>query len=225
MIRISITTFFLLMTLIVCGCDFPFFPRTGAPSAASTLRRTPAGVKDQLVKAYESRRIDLYKDLFSQEGDFRFYVSENYSVEFRVKPYAQLPEKVGGDIKNIDTTKLYYYWNYDGEVRRHERMFSVASDIKFTNPFIFSLSEAIFTVREKLDTVVTTASDSVTVDIRRILDTTNVEFKLWGGEITITLEDTTYLVDIGLQNIYLKRDKNNPLLWVISKWFDLGIAQ
>ena len=62
------------------SCYNPFFPPLGLPvnNNGSTLRSTPQGVIQQLNNAYNNKDIDLYKDLFSQQQDFRFYVAPSF---------------------------------------------------------------------------------------------------------------------------------------------------
>jgi hypothetical protein len=64
-------------------------------------------------------------------------------------------------------------------------------------------------------------------------DTTSVEIILRGGSLTISqpvqydadgypFQNQISAPDIKEQVFYLERDPQNPALWVIAKWFDLG---
>jgi hypothetical protein len=195
------------------ACNNPFFPKTGQPLKMDTGRQTPGGVIQQLYRAYETRQINLFMDLFSPTKDFRFYVSPSFETEYDLK-YGS------SNIENIDSGLSYAYarvqrasyWTYDEEIQIHNNMFSLAMTIEFTErpQPVDSNSIRYFTGpngTEYAEVVVRNGILQITAPTPydRVVD----DFK----------------VDIGVQVYYLEKDPQNPSLWVIAKWFDLGTAQ
>jgi hypothetical protein len=199
--------------LLACSIN-PFFPPSGEPLKGDIGRTTPAGTIAQLFRAYETRQINLFMDLFSATKDFRFYVSPSFAAD-----YAKSHGSV--NIETIDPAFQYvrgrgitqaYYWTYDEEIQIHNNLFTQAVDIGFS---IYP---------QPIDT------NTITY-LRGPPDSTYyTEVVVRGGEMVIRVStgDMTaidYKVDIGEQVFYLEKDPQNPSLWVIAKWFDLGTAQ
>jgi hypothetical protein len=94
----------------------------------------------------------------------------------------------------------YYYWKFDDEIRSHEKMFRSATQISFS----------------PRPTVNTIAQDSLTAEVH-ISSGGVMNITANGGEINVD-------VDMGEQKFLLIKDPSDPNLWVISRWFDLGVA-
>jgi hypothetical protein len=206
---------FLAVCLNLAACSFnPFFPPTGEPQTGSIGRSTPAGTVAQVFRAYETRQINLYRDLFSPEKDFRFYVSPSFQED-----YAR--SRGSSNIETIDQAFQYvrglgitqaYYWTLDEEVQIHNNLFTQAVEITFS--------------------VYPQPIDTNTISYVRGPDGKEyAEVVSRGGTMNISVKTEfdrilyVYVVDIGEQVFYLERDPLDPSLWVIAKWFDLGTAQ
>jgi hypothetical protein len=204
----------LLLGALVCGCFDPFFPTTGIPNSAGVGRSTPAGTVQQLFTAYETRQINLFIDLFSPTKDFRFYVSPSFQAD-----YAR--ERAGATLETIDSMFSYvrrvkgisqmYYWTYDDEIEIHDNLFTQAMDISL-NP----LPQAIDT-----NAINYFSAPDGTLYAEVIVRGGEFQIRVSTGDQTVT----DYFIDIGEQAFYLKKDPQNQSLWVIAKWFDLGILQ
>jgi hypothetical protein len=204
---------FCCLGLLSC-CDNPFFPRTGEPLTGNAGRKTPAGVIEQLYRAYETRQLSLYLDLFSKRGDFRFYVSPAFEADY-------VSTTTNANVELIDSSFSYayihvrdkraYYWSYNEEIQKTSKLFSQAIDIHFTQTpqAIDTASIVYFRAQDGMD-----YAEVVTRD----------------GQMDITVSSdqeyfvNDYILDMGVQVFYLTRDPNDPALWVIAKWFDLGTA-
>jgi hypothetical protein len=192
------------------ACRNPFFPLTGMPDplSVSTLRATPAGVIEQLKKAYEEKRRDLYIDLFPLSGSFRFYVSPQFRSTYQSLPIYNDNLKEARDtlLKNIGNDSYYYYWPQDIEIQAHKKLFDKAVSIVFSVPPIVNPGDFNYIVNSHGDT-------------------TNVEMLMTDGEIHIIWNDPDVgyveeVIEIDKQVFYLERDASN--LWVIRKWYDFG---
>jgi hypothetical protein len=214
--RIALIAAFACM--IFLSCFNPFFPPSGLPPVItnkpvnSYLRSTPQGVVQQLINAYEKKDINQYKDLFSAQQDFRFYVAPNFTSPHVVKT-CELVDSMCYEIisKGLPCA---YYWTYTQEMISHTNLFEQADEISLMiNPI-----------------------DNQ--DVRYITngnrETTNVEIVLRGGRLDIAepvqydsdgnpYQDHIIAEDIGEQVFYLEHDPQNAALWVIYKWFDLGL--
>ena len=209
-----------LVSVFTCGaclsCDNPFFPPLGIPpknngSANSYLRSTPQGVVQQLVNAYDKKDINQYKDLFSSQQDFRFYVAPGFTSSHVVKT-CELVDSICHEIISKGLTCMYY-WTYTQEMISHANLFEQAYEI-YLNVSPPSNQDIRYT---------TNGSG----------ETTNVEVILRGGSMDITepiqyfsdgssYQNHDQVDDIGEQVFYLERDPQNPALWVIYKWFDMS---
>jgi len=200
---------------LFCGCFNPFFPPTGVPLSVDIGRSTPAGTVEQLFRAYQTRQINLFMDLFSPSKDFRFYVSPSFQADYA--------KERGGSatLETIDSMFSYvrqtlgitemYYWTYDDEIQLTNNMFTQAADIGYS--------------------VDPQPIDTNAINYFKAPDGTQyAEVVVRGGELEIQVNtgDLTmvdYYIDIGVQVYYLEKDPVNPSLWVMAKWFDLGTAQ
>jgi hypothetical protein len=202
-----------VMFFLACSIN-PFFPPSGEPLKGDIGRTTPAGTIAQLFRAYETRQINLFMDLFSASKDFRFYVSPSFAAD-----YAKSHGSV--NIETIDPAFQYvrsrgitqaYYWTYDEEIQIHNNLFTQAVDIGFT------------VYPQPIDTnTITYIHGPDGTDYAEVVSrggALSIQVKMeWSGTVT------EYKVDIGEQVFYLEKDPQNPSLWVIAKWFDLGTAQ
>ncbi|MBN1130862.1 MAG: hypothetical protein JXA71_17875 [Chitinispirillaceae bacterium] len=196
----------LIAALLVTACQIPFFPRVGTPDPLPPLRSTPSGVINQLIKAYEQKRIDLFEDLFPREKTFRFYVSPSFKAIYQTRPYGTIEPEPRDTLLHYTTeSSTYYYWGHDQELQSHKRLFSRAESIVFKVKPIVSPGKFRYLVNDSGDT-------------------TNVELLMENGEITIkvTISGYTdeYPIWIDKQVFFLERDSKN--LWVIRKWYDFG---
>jgi len=203
----------LLIFLFYCSNN-PFFPKTGEPLTKNIGRTTPWGTIDQLFRAYETRNINLFMDLFSPAKDFRFYISPSFESDY-------LRTRSNVNRETIDTSLIYiksrgitqaYYWTYDEEIKIHNNLFSSAIEIGYsvypqpidTNNIVYIHTQEGIKYAE-----VVVRSGMLLIRVKTEWDKTVID----------------YFVDIGEQVFYLERDPQNPSLWVITKWFDLGLTQ
>ncbi len=199
------------LCLLLHGCFDPFFPQTGEPQTAGIGRSTPAGTIQQLFTAYETRQIGLFMDLFSPLKDFRFYVSPSFQADYAKEHGDALLETIDSMfsyVREVKGISQMYYWTYDDEIEIHENLFADAIDISLqVNP-------------QPIDTNA--------INYFKAPDGTQyAEVIVRDGEFLVRVNtgDQTvadYYVDIGEQVFYLEKDPQNPSLWVIAKWFDLG---
>ena len=177
----------------------------------ATLRSTPQGVIQQLNNAYNNLDIDLYKDLFSQQQDFRFYIAPTFDSCTHIVS-CEIVDSTCYEILSKEGLTCLNYWTYTQEMESHTSMF------------------------EKAEEIYLKISPLNNQDIRYITngsgETTEVEVILRGGSLNITenvvdengysFQNVDELGDIKEQVFYLERDPQNSALWVIKKWFDLG---
>ena len=198
--RLRYTAGFLIS--ILCACFDPFFPPTGTPDRAPSLRSTPDGVFTQLINSYESQDLLLYENLFPVAKTFRFYVAPNFVTSYNsgTRPYVNPPEVADTLLIYINAYPYYYYWTQDVEIQSHKNLFTKAASINFTQ--------------------------KPSMQYRAILDakgdTTNYEVLMTNGEIVIvtTSPADEYTIEIEKQVFLLERDTDK--LWVIRKWYDFG---
>jgi hypothetical protein len=178
------------------------------PLRTVSLRSTPAGVIDQLVKAYEEQRIDLYTDLFPASGSFRFYVSPQFVSTFQSMPFYNdnLREVRDTLLRYIGNDPYYYYWTQDIEVQAHRNLFSQAISINFSEQPNVNPGDFNYIVNSHGDT-------------------TNVEMLMTGGQINIIWSTPENgfeedVIEVDKQVFFLEKDAHN--LWVIRKWYDFG---
>jgi hypothetical protein len=200
----------LVIIAFSCACRNPFFPPTGAPSETGGRRDTPANVIRQLISSYQLRNIYLFNDLISP--NYRFYVSTAFT-EYQGTPGAVYEDIADTAFTYVEQGGRYYYWTGDAEKKVHQNMFESASTIKFNTRPYSNENSYVYTVKVTTDSLGHTT-----------FDTTNVEIEMLNGEIEITLEaKQSYFINIQKQMFYLERDPVDRSLWVIAKWFDLGI--
>ncbi len=200
-----------LLLIANLSCDSLFLPQTGVPEEAPSLRATPQGTIEQLIRAYEDKRIDLFIDLLPKNKTFRFYVSPDYSAAYVASkgPDATL-ERVDSQYCYVKAGS-YYYWGYDDEIARHRNLFSLAQEINFTELPIVDPRDFRYTV---------TAEN----------ETTMVEVKMTAGELCIDLPDQIYCTQReGQMQVFLLERETGTVpeekLWVIRNWFDLNTIQ
>jgi hypothetical protein len=226
-----------LCALAAVACDNPFFPPTGTPSATVKLRDTPQGVIDQLIISYESRRIDLFNDLLSPSGGYKFYVAKSYQTEYvQGGNHAHLLDVIDSARYHFVPRGDYYYWGYNEEIEKHKRIFSIIHSMRFDPRPVYKPDCApgdtetcfVYTIEETVETLTVKTETGQRTVINEVFDTVAVEVPLIGGKLDITGRDPStqydfsYQVDLGMQVFYLVRDPADSLLWVIDKWFDLG---
>jgi hypothetical protein len=170
------------------------------------LRQTPQGVINQLIKSYENRNINLFSDLFSPAGTYKFYISNSYAPEYSASHTGILPETIDSPLVADILPGPYYWWGYADEIKKHQKLFETADEIQFTSlPAI--------------------PPSGITYTVSAANETTYATVILRDGEFIITASQ--YLsepVDVAIEEqvFYLARDPSDPSLWVIDKWFDLG---
>ncbi len=206
----------LIVFIASLSCFNPFFPPTDTPPVSNTLRDTPQGIIKQLLDAYQKKDIYLYRDLFSEDQDFRFYVYPGFSSD-HVKKTCEKVDSLCQYILSKGLTCLNY-WTYTEEMISHSGLF---------NP-------------DRTEQIRLTFSSINPGDIRYIVnsihETTNVEIVVRNGSLSV--DGKTYIGDdgyptqeqytvdeIGEQVFYLEKDPQNRKLWVIEKWFDLKAIQ
>jgi hypothetical protein len=204
--RFLLCSLALLMMGIFISCENPFLPPTGKPDKTFSPRSTPEGVLKQLIEAYESKRIDLYEELLSDS--FQFYVAPSFISSYQAKYDYDFE---GADsMLSFTTGSKFYYWTKAEEVESHRKLFS-NDDGKNKEIRFRSAPELTST--------------------RSYGDSAYIEMMIIGGELEIQLSTTgaviqtvEYTISIEKQVFLLERDKRNPKLWVIRKWYDLSNA-
>lgn len=201
----------LLPCLLLISCDLLLFPQTGLPEKALSLRATPQGTIEQLIRAYEDRRIDLFTDLLPDNKTFRFFVSPDYSAAYVASrgPDAMI-ERVDSQYQYVKAGS-YYYWGHETEIAKHRNLFSMAEDIEFTEQPIIDPKDFRYTIDEQGET-------------------THVEVKMTSGELCIGLSHEIFCTDKeGQMQVFLLERENDRFsdekLWVIREWFDLNSIQ
>lgn len=192
--------------LISLSCENPFFPDTGTPQKTFSFRSTPEGVLKQLILSYESKRLDLYKELLSDS--FQFYVAPSFISSYATK-YVYEFEGADPNLTFVSGTK-FYYWTKKEEEESHRKLLQdgdgKVKEIRYIS------SPVVSKIRYK------------TIDN----DTVNVEMMITGGELLIQLSSMLltreYLIAIEKQVFWLERDKTDDKLWVIRKWYDMSNA-
>ena len=195
----------MICMLITAACRNPFLPPTGVPvNFNNEMRSTPQGVINQLIDAYENRQIDLYEDLFPRDGSFRFFVAPVY-YDSEGEKYRQFSEAGDPRLQFISQNDSYYYWEQDGEIERHARLFSRTLDIQFLmKPFI--------------------------AEIRKFVDNGDSlsELKVTGGLLEISYYksiDTIQVFSTEPKEQVFLLSKDDEDLWVISKWYDFSVGK
>ena len=192
--------------VIFCFCRNPFLPETGTPIDIRTpeQRSTPQGVVDQLIESYESRRIDLFKDLLPVNGSFQFFIAPNFFNDYVAK-YQQLSEARDERLQFIGQSEYYYYWTQTEEVEGHDRLFSQAERIEFIDK---PALESIRAFTDKGDSVAEVLLTGGNLQIGRWIDVDTVEL------FTVPIERQVFL---------LEKDAKN--LWIIRKWYDFSTGE
>mgnify|MGYP006282643101 CR=1 FL=1 len=212
---------------LAVSCENPFFPPTDDPVGNKGLKRsTPRGVVEQLIRAYETMQFELFKDVFAPDSvdrEFRFYVAPSFALEKLGRGEKLSSEDIRQDEFAFVDPGTYHYWNLDGELARHERLFSQVSDIRFTaRPVDDSIVYTVSTTVETLGTGVGSGDTIYYIWEKR--DTTRVEILV--EESRMSIDHTSWSrpmeFELGPQVFCLSRDPSEPELWVIHRWFDLG---
>ena len=190
-------------------CDM-LLPPTGFPEEGPSPRSTPRGTIEQLFRAYEDKRIDLFTELLPKNGTYRFFISPEYSTSYTGTDAVM--ERIGdeSEYKYVNAGS-YHYWGQESELAKHRRMFNAANvTIEFTE--YPDIDEGNFRYRVNDEN-----------------DTTHVELKTMYGELCIG-RDTLYCTqkDGQMQVFLLEREedgKTGNKLWVIRDWFDLDYVK
>ncbi|MDR0331521.1 MAG: hypothetical protein LBH93_07435 [Chitinispirillales bacterium] len=194
------------LTTLALSCDTLLLPPTGKPEEGPSLRSTPKGTIEQLFRAYEEKRIDLFTELLPKNGTYRFFISPDYGGAYAA---AHSTDAVIARIEDSQYTYVksgsYYYWGQESEIAKHRRLFSRAASIEFTEEPIIDES---FTYKVSAD------------------NDTAVEVRLTAGELCIEARDTLFCTQKeGQSQVFLlEREadrKTGDRLWVIKDWFDL----
>ena len=183
------------MVLVKISCNSPFFParpQTDRPIELVDPRNSPAGVINQLFKAYEYRNIGLYTSLLT--SDFRFYVAQGIgSTKFEPKQDT-MPDTF---MTNVPRSNSFSYWEYDVEVKSTSNMFSQTIYIEVDQYFI---NEPEYHSDSLAEVMVTNLSLDILKDI-------NEEYKIENQPQVFVLK---------------RFEQNGSKIWLIWKWYDLG---
>jgi hypothetical protein len=165
-------------------------------------------VIEQLKNAYVYKRIDLFEDLFPEDGSYRFYMSHRLEDELRLTNPNLPSEQYDAQFFYVPAG-TYYYWNSDDEIRGHTRLFSDAHLIALTG---YEVHPDLFRYHRS------PSGDTIGVEV--LMEGGELKVEVWveGDVITATI----YTATIERQVFYLVKDPKNN--WVIAKWFDLGTA-
>jgi hypothetical protein len=198
-----------LAALIAFSCDTIFLPPVGTPEDGPSIRSTPRGTIEQLFRAYEDKRIDLFTELLPKNGTYRFFISPDYSDAYAAthSTEAIIARVEEGEYAFVRAGS-YYYWGHERELAKHRRLFRMADVIEFTEYPI--INERDFRYR---------------IDPNG--DTTHVELRAMAGELCIGFRDTLYCTqkEVQMQVFLLEREvdrRTGNKLWVIKDWFDLN---
>ena len=198
----------LLPLLLILSCDTLFLPSAGSPEEGPAIRSTPRGTIEQLFRAYENKRIDLFTELLPKNGTFRFFISPDYTADYTAMPNTDaIIARVEEPEYEYVRAGTYYFWDHESELAKHRRLFRMAGAIEFTEyPLI---DERDFRYRESGN------------------GDTTVEVRMMGGELCISARDTLYCTpkDRQVQVFLLEREvdrRTGNKLWVIRDWFDLN---
>lgn len=195
--------YFLLIYTFFLSCKNPFFPPSGEPQEihSKSLRDTPQGVIEQLIQSYESRRIDLFKDLLPEDGSFKFFVAPDFFNDYLTK-YQKLSETRDERLKLIGQYEYYYYWTQDAEIESHTRLFSQAASIRFIGRPVVENIRKFTNSNDSLAELLVTGG---ILEIGRYIDVDTIEV------FTVNISRQVFLVG-----------KDSKALWVILKWYDFS---
>jgi len=186
---------------MLCMCRNPFFPEVGIPDkpVGNGLRASPQGVLDQLIKSYESKQIELFKDLFPEDGSFRFFVAPDFYSDG--SPKYLLTEPRDTLLYNLETSDYYYYWPQTVEIEKHSKLFGPDIAIDFIDrPALASVRKFMVDGDSAAELLVTGGTLRLT---RTLID---------------TIEIYTSLID--KQVMLIKKGKD--ALWTLNKWYDFS---
>jgi hypothetical protein len=202
-----------IVAIIAAGCGSPFFPDTGPPLNEQTSRATPEGVVQQLVKSYESRRIDLFEELMYSEQDFRFYVELDLDVSGFTKIMIDRTETV--DL-NSDYFQdgAYVFLTYSEEKLVHQKMFQQATSIFFDERLEVVSVEYLRSLGGG-----GSVSDSANAGFA-VVRTDNASIRITADIIKQLYNGEAWSFPVGKQVFYLKKDMDG--LWRILFWFELA---
>ncbi len=197
--RYNSLLFFLLLLLSV-SCENPFLPPvpdTNRPLEVVDPRKSPVGVINQLIKAYEYRNIGLYSSLLA--SDFRFYVASGFANTEMQYDGPLNSEKPDTFMEYIDDkSSAFYYWEATAEVASTRNMF---------------------------DRTISIEVDQYQIDAPRYhCDSLYAEVKVSNLLLDITIDiGYEYKIINQPQVFVLKRiELKGSKIWVIWKWYDLG---
>lgn len=202
--RITLLVFILF--IFFPGCFNPFFPKTDVPLSGTYLTSLD-GVIRQLVKSYESNRLDLFKDLFDNQQQFRFYIQSTTAIDTTLH-HIPTTRKVYLKEDYIPIGN-YMYLDYSEEMRVHTNLLATDNEIIFTTALRILKKDYIIIVT---DTATDTIAGIIHTDKAKITITSEVLLKALGKR--------TVEFPIGEQVFYCQRDQNN--LWRIKFWYELN---
>jgi hypothetical protein len=198
---------------VLVSCGSPFFPDTGPPNQGQELRETPEGAVGQLVKSYESRRLDLFEELLYSEQDFRFYIPDDP----RVLDSLQKISKDRRDYVDLNSDYVregnYVYLTYSEELAIHEHLFQQARDIEFVLPLSVINVEYLNSLGGS-DQV----SDSTGAQLAMVR-TNNASIRIAADVVLSVYHEEAHEFPVGKQVFYLRKDSEG--LWRILYWFEL----
>lgn len=196
---ISLLFFALLLFLVSCeNSFFPPVPETSRPLEVVDQRKSPIGVINLLIKAYEYRNIGLYTSLLT--NDFRFYVASGFDQMVERNFKGELTsDKPDTFIQNIrDKSKTFFFWDSVAEVSSTRKMFDQTISIEIDG---YQIDAPIY------------HCDSLYAEVR-----------VSGLMLDIMVRNGfEYKIENEPQIFILKRvDLNGAKIWLIWKWYDLG---
>lgn len=236
----------LLFTLLWVSCDNPFLPPIGEPIESFSLgssRATPEGAIEQLLLAYESRRLETFIVVLNP-ATFRFYIP--------VSVASQLDKIDGSRIETVrDSTFLpwwngseYVYLSFAEERRIHQNLFSQADELSFVvkpqktakrvfetiigydTTFGFDTLHGCGDASDCVQSGTLRSQDTIVADtlITALLDTPLVVLEYSPSELMVRASRwgrTAQSFELGRQVFYLARDPAG--LWEIRRWYELDL--
>jgi len=203
--------------LLTAGCGSPFLPETGVPQREQSFRRTPKGVVQQLVYAYENRRLDLFQDLLYSKSDFRFYVEPDPVI---LAGFHSINTGQTEDVclrHSFILDGKYTFLTYNQEIDIHRNLFNEAEQISFYDQALNVDTVQYFLSIDSVDATLLPDSSGALYAMART-EATRISIK--AQRVFNAYHEETHVFPVGRQVFYLKKDDDG--LWRILRWFELA---
>ena len=202
--------------IFLINCYNPFFPKTITPPHEENLLSTPEGVIKQLQISYETKHLDLFKQLIYSDSLFRFYIQHNIYKKQNLKTIDKINRTVTLDTLELDNTKIpqteYWYLTSTQEIDIHKKLFNRDNEIEFLKGLQIKDKEL------KLDS----SNNRNEPDSLYILSIEKPVIQISSPVIYEAYGTRSKSFDVGEQTFVVKKAKiNGDELWKILYWFEL----